>query len=262
MANFCYKCNKKLGMTKFVLKDGFMCIECYNSFNKETKKWLETYKGHLKNVTISDIETRCAADLVAHSDDPEYYFKSTKSFGMVEYDSEHDMLCIIKMEIRGIKFITTKSYLPLKDVYACEMIEDGVSVSNTGLVGGVVGGALFGGVGAVVGTVAGKKSVDKSSQMGVAIYTNNVDVPSVFVQYIASGANKNTQIYRDTVISARELNAFLSSAIKSREVQQQPTGVVASTSNADEIRKYKQLLDDGIITQEEYESKKQQLLGL
>ncbi|RMC39444.1 SHOCT domain-containing protein, partial [Lactobacillus sp. ESL0236] len=29
-----------------------------------------------------------------------------------------------------------------------------------------------------------------------------------------------------------------------------------------EIRRYKQLLDDGIITQEEFEAKKKQLLGL
>ena len=33
-------------------------------------------------------------------------------------------------------------------------------------------------------------------------------------------------------------------------------------SSADEIRKYKDLLDSGIITQEEFESKKKQLLGL
>lgn len=34
------------------------------------------------------------------------------------------------------------------------------------------------------------------------------------------------------------------------------------TSAADEIRKYKELLDEGIITAEEFEQKKKQLLGL
>ena len=33
-------------------------------------------------------------------------------------------------------------------------------------------------------------------------------------------------------------------------------------SEAEEIRKYKELADDGIITQEEYEAKKKLLLGL
>ncbi len=35
-----------------------------------------------------------------------------------------------------------------------------------------------------------------------------------------------------------------------------------STSNADELKKYKDLLDSGIITQEEFDAKKKQLLGL
>ncbi len=34
------------------------------------------------------------------------------------------------------------------------------------------------------------------------------------------------------------------------------------TDSADEIRKYKELCDDGIITEEEFEAKKKQLLGL
>ena len=33
-------------------------------------------------------------------------------------------------------------------------------------------------------------------------------------------------------------------------------------SNADELKKYKGLLDSGVITQEEFEAKKKQLLGL
>lgn len=40
------------------------------------------------------------------------------------------------------------------------------------------------------------------------------------------------------------------------------TTVVQQTSAADEIRKFKELLDMGIITQEEFDTKKKQLLGL
>lgn len=36
---------------------------------------------------------------------------------------------------------------------------------------------------------------------------------------------------------------------------------VTEKSNADEIREYKKLLDEGIITQEEFEKKKQELLN-
>ncbi len=39
-------------------------------------------------------------------------------------------------------------------------------------------------------------------------------------------------------------------------------GDSANISSADEIRKYKELLDDGIITEEEFNAKKKQLLNL
>lgn len=38
--------------------------------------------------------------------------------------------------------------------------------------------------------------------------------------------------------------------------------VVQATSNADELKKYKDLLDSGVITQEEFDAKKKQILGL
>ena len=37
---------------------------------------------------------------------------------------------------------------------------------------------------------------------------------------------------------------------------------VPTASNADELKKYKELLDSGVITQEEFDAKKKQLLGL
>jgi hypothetical protein len=45
--------------------------------------------------------------------------------------------------------------------------------------------------------------------------------------------------------------------IKAKQV---PQAVVNSVSPADELRKYKQLLDDGIINQAEFDEKKKQLL--
>ena len=43
---------------------------------------------------------------------------------------------------------------------------------------------------------------------------------------------------------------------------QQIVNNIQETSNADELKKYKDLLDSGVITQEEFDAKKKQLLGL
>lgn len=46
-------------------------------------------------------------------------------------------------------------------------------------------------------------------------------------------------------------------------VLSRPSGAAAAPlSAADEIKKYKELLDSGVITQEEFDTKKKQLLGL
>lgn len=49
---------------------------------------------------------------------------------------------------------------------------------------------------------------------------------------------------------------------KIREYKNKGNAVVQETSSADEIIKFKALLDSGIITQEEFDAKKKQILGL
>ncbi|RMC35980.1 SHOCT domain-containing protein [Lactobacillus sp. ESL0236] len=45
--------------------------------------------------------------------------------------------------------------------------------------------------------------------------------------------------------------------------RKKPSKITKDNTDAPaEIRRYKQLMDDGIITQEEFEAKKKQLLGL
>lgn len=41
-----------------------------------------------------------------------------------------------------------------------------------------------------------------------------------------------------------------------------PTNITQAQSSADELKKFKELLDSGVITQEEFDAKKKQLLGL
>ena len=45
-------------------------------------------------------------------------------------------------------------------------------------------------------------------------------------------------------------------------VEKSATTIIQAASSADELKKYKELLDSGVITQEEFDAKKKQLLGL
>ena len=63
-----------------------------------------------------------------------------------------------------------------------------------------------------------------------------------------------------------EIHTVISNLLIQRQNQSQtPITTIKQEiplSNADEIKKYKDLLDSGVITQEEFDAKKKQLLGL
>jgi len=69
----------------------------------------------------------------------------------------------------------------------------------------------------------------------------------------------------NTVIFTKKDNELvyqIKAKIEELMSQQHATYTANQISSADEIRKYKELFDDGIITKEEFEQKKKQLLGL
>lgn len=99
---------------------------------------------------------------------------------------------------------------------------------------------------------------------------------SGFIQFSISGGQSLDSSYRYTggaYDAAKDENSVLftgeenyKKALRIKryiENYSETNQTVASTySEADEIIKYKKLLDDGIISQEEFEAKKKQLLGL
>lgn len=61
-------------------------------------------------------------------------------------------------------------------------------------------------------------------------------------------------------VEMEKVNTYLQEQV--RLAKKEPAQTIANISPADEIVKYKALLDQGVITQEEFEIKKKQLLGL
>lgn len=82
------------------------------------------------------------------------------------------------------------------------------------------------------------------------------------------GIRSNTGVIRFVCVqNADEFIAAANKAIEenkksNKAIPAPSTTVVQNTSNADELKKYKDLLDSGVITQEEFDAKKKQLLGL
>ena len=60
----------------------------------------------------------------------------------------------------------------------------------------------------------------------------------------------------------RDVAAYIRERISEANKAKNAPSVVQQISAADELKKFKELLDMGIISQEEFDAKKKQLLGL
>ncbi len=147
--------------------------------------------------------------------------------------------------------------------------EDGETITKGGLGGAVVGGILAGGVGAIVGSTVGKKSKTEVTSMVVHVSLSNPYFTHFDFQLIPMGTSykKGSMTYNGLKHQATTLVSLFDSMCKKVETEsqntlsQQPTQPQGS-SVADEILKFKNLLDCGAITAEEFEAKKKQLLGV
>lgn len=80
--------------------------------------------------------------------------------------------------------------------------------------------------------------------------------------FSASGDENTITINSEVNELAEEVVSYMNNKIREFKTSKGTTQVVNNISAADELLKFKQLLDAGIITQEEFDKKKQQLLGL
>ncbi len=141
------------------------------------------------------------------------------------------------------------------------MLEDGDSVASGGLGRASMGGVLFGKTGAIVGGITGKKKTKKiCNSLKLKVTINDMNNPVVYINSIEAKTKKSSFAYKSIAESAQEcLSTFQLICDRKNNNNEDK---ITSTSAAGEIMKFKQLLDTGAITEEEYELKKKGLLKL
>ncbi len=186
-------------------------------------------------------------------------FSATKEIGkFIQFDDVNKKFAVPKTSLTGK--IRDMKIFDYSSIVEYELLEDGNSIEKGGVGRAIVGGALFGGVGAVVGAATGHKHKSTCSKLQIKITLNDISTPVVYVNFIEAETKKNGILYKTVYPLAQEALSVLSIITKSQE-QTTPSGA-EGFSEADEILKFKELLDEGIITQEEFDLKKKQLLGL
>ena len=109
---------------------------------------------------------------------------------------------------------------------------------------------------------------------GKVLFGIRVDLPLDSISAIGTSffwgvdfGTSSGRIHFKFMKNKNEIHTMINNLLIERQKTKKTTNVekttpTISTSNADELKKFKELLDSGVITQEEFDAKKKQLLGL
>jgi hypothetical protein len=176
----------------------------------------------------------------------------------VGFDKNNKKICFVN---EG-KVNVVKMY-SFNDIMESEIVIDGntiVKTSATSAIGrAVVGGVLTGGVGAVIGGVTGKKSHNEVvKKIDLKICVNDSSNPFYKIRFLDTECKKGDYIYNDGYEKAEKWHGIISTFIKQSELKESKKESVSTDIN--DLLKLKELLDAGLLTNEEFTEQKKKLL--
>lgn len=154
------------------------------------------------------------------------------------------------------------------EIIGYELLENNTSLTKGGVAQVIVGAALFGEAGAIVGASAAKReTINECSSLCVKIILNNIQDPEKIIEFVTLPVKTDSAAYKVWKKCALEIISILRVICNSNEKDEQPTKTSDNSTMDDDkvvnsIRKFKSLYDEGIITKEEFDAKKRQLLGV
>lgn len=238
MANICPICGGKLGLlNREKSADGSICASCSNFFFSKL------------GIRAAKQPTAALADYWATLEQRRKVFKETDSVYdgdalFVSIDKPNRLFCFgHRGGDKGPRMIYS-----FDEVAGYESdVPDDLTVTETkgGIGRAVIGAAVAGPVGAIVGASTAKTETRKGRRK-----------ENVSIRFTLPIGESNLP----TTVYPGGMTAFLKRCKVSQEKPRATDQVTPSA--ADELLKFKQLLDMGAITEAEYNAKKAQLLGL
>ena len=165
----------------------------------------------------------------------------------------------------------TKAFC-FSDILKYDIYENEQAVVQGRAGSALVGGLFFGATGAIVGA-SRKRGVDEQVNiLKIIIYVNNLECPKIEYTYIGGESlSKTSQKYIQTIKNLQEISgyleyilnnaSFVESADKNNDNTISPI-TQKEISKKEQLEELKVLLSDGLITEEDFEQKKKQILGL
>ncbi len=152
------------------------------------------------------------------------------------------------------------------DIINYEVYENGYSKVRGTAGKALIGGLFFGLSGLIVGSSTGKQVKEKCTQLQLIIRVNDPESPQIVVTYINGlFCDKNSFIYENVKKNIQFVCSQLEYMINQKTIEQQilnSNNETKSQLNVEALKNLKEMFEQGLITQEEFDAKRKQILGL
>lgn len=189
----------------------------------------------------------------------------------VKVDNSNELLAICNYNYDG-----SVELIKFSNIIDCKVFINNTAMTDS-LQKTVAGGVLAGGIGMLIGAMSSKIS-NTITDCKVEILTNDISSPIVKIDVVPFNQTQmigqpepyvtkinstdDAETYRNILSFVDEIYATCYSIINNSKKDNQPKiDKEKDLSVADEIKKFKELLDIGAITREEFDIKKKELLN-
>ncbi len=184
------------------------------------------------------------------------------TYNTCEKDIDVDFIFDSKQKSVFVSKTSSFVQIPTDEIAGCETIIDNKSAGGIGRA--IVGSVLAGGAGAIVGALTTKQKVHSFQ---LIIYRNNIENPKFIFTLIKKPADtmiENDANVKEATEFAQSVTACIRAIIsqnEKNEVKKEGIKTPKSKNPASQLKSLKNLLQKGLISEEEYNNKREKILN-
>ena len=258
----CIICGNEAGaMSRTKLNNGtFLCSNCVAKTGLSQGFTINTLKGLAEDEIKKRIEYH-EKDMKENSERVSNFNATYQVGGYIWFDDNNKWFVFPQGTFSSK--INNCYVFKYDEIIDFEVLEDGTAITKGGLGKALVGGAIFGLAGAIAGGTS-KKTKEICNKLEIKVTTRNQDRPVIYLNLINTEFKKSSFVYKTASKSVQDILSKFQIIVDSLEQEKgiQSQNISSNISAADEVKKFKELLDIGAITQEEFDKKKKELLNI
>lgn len=259
-ANKCVSCGTKIGTFSSyeICRQGSLCNDCF----KKASRYPVNFDKALGDEINQLVEKANFADIIA--DNYQQYEYIGQKFDLAGIFDNEKQIAILPHNLSAS--ITNQGFwpIPFDDIISAELLRNNKTLHGKVLEDILIGGMAFGALGASMSALAGIGTDNETESIHINVSLRNYPLADYKIILL----NGKNLVKQSTIISRLEYGAKLVSRLNeiagysAQQNNDDHSVQQPATDDADQLRKFKALLDEGIITEAEFLAKKSQILGL